>query len=328
MQPLRRQGFTLIELLVVIAIIAILISLLVPAVQKVREAAARTQCANNLKQFGLALHNYEGAHKSFPGMGVTPNLTSVQTALLSYVEQENLKNLYDPSQALFFQVAGVPSFNPAQLSAATTSVKMFLCPSDPQPTLFTRWGASNIASTNYMANTGTGLGNFCDPRFPTDGVFWNGSALRISLITDGTSNTIFMSEALVGSNFDTMGPTPASPRQVSSPQGLSVLATGGTNPALTDPVCTGSLRWVGDRGLSWIYGLAQSTTFNTYFAPNSPTPDCHTNGQGRFKANSGHPGGVNVALCDGTVRFVSNSTSLPSWRALSTRAGDETVGDY
>src|SRR5262245_38704500 len=107
----KKPAFTLIELLVVIAIIAILIALLVPAVQKVREAAGRTQCRNHLKQFGLALHNYESTHKCLPGMGITPNLTSVHTALLSYIDQENLKNLYDPNQALFFQVAGVPSFN-------------------------------------------------------------------------------------------------------------------------------------------------------------------------------------------------------------------------
>jgi prepilin-type processing-associated H-X9-DG protein len=152
--------------------------------------------------------------------------------------------------------------------------------------------------------------------------------VRWGEITDGTSNTLFMSEALLGSNFDTMGSTPGSPRQVASPQGLSVLSTGGTNPALSDAICVGTQRWVGDRGLSWIYGLAQSTTFNTYHLPNSPTPDCHTNGQGRFKAASAHIGGVNVALCDGSVRFVSNSIDLSSWRALSTRAGKEIVGDY
>jgi len=256
---------------------------------------------------------------------VTPNLTSVHVALLNFLEQDNLKRLYDPSQALFFQVAGVPSFNPAQLGAATTSVNLFLCPSEPQPIRFTRWGANDIAGTNYMANTGTGIGVFCDPRFPTDGVCWNGSNVKWSQITDGSSNTLFMAEALLGSNFDTMGSTPGSPRQVASPQGLSSIATGGTTPALSDAICAGTGRWVGDRGLSWIYGLAQSTTFNTYFPPNSPIPDCHTNGQGRFKSNSGHSGGVNVVYCDGTVRFVSNGITLATWQALSTRAGGETV---
>jgi len=326
MQANIRKAFTLIELLVVIAIIAILIALLVPAVQKVREAAARIQCVNNLKQMGLAFHNYEGAMKRLPGIGLSPNQTSVHTDLLRFVEHDNLRQLYDPSQSLFNLVVGVPSFNPAQINAATTPVKMFLCPSDSYPATFTRWGANNVAGTNYMVNTGTGTGAFYDLRIPTDGLFWNGSSERLATITDGLSNTMFAAEALVGTNFDTMSATPADPRQMSSPQGIgSSNPSGGTTPSLSDPVCAGTMRWVGGRGVSWIYGLAQSTTFNTYAAPNSSQPDCQAHGIGFFKASSGHPGGVNVLLGDGSVRFVTNSISLSTWRALSTRAGNEVV---
>ena len=263
MREQQRIGFTLIELLVVIAIIAILIALLVPAVQKVREAAARTQCANNLKQMGLALHNHESSYKRLPGIGRSPNQTSVHTELLPFVEAENLRNLYDRTQPLFNLVAGVPSFNPAQLPAATTRVDLFLCPSEWQLPYFTRWGANNVAGTNYMVNTGTGTGTNYDLRIPTDGLFWNGSSVRLATITDGMSNTLFMSEARLGTNFDTMAATPADPRQIASPQGIgSSNPSGGTTPPLSDPVCAGTLRWVGGRGISWIYGLGQSTTFN------------------------------------------------------------------
>lgn len=322
----QRHAFTLIELLVVIAIIAILIGLLIPAVQKVRETAARMQCANHLKQLGIAFHNHESCHRRLPGIGLSPNQTSVHTQLLAFVEQENLKRLYDPSQPLFVLVAGVPSFNNAQLKAATTPVQIFLCPSDSQPAVFTRWGASNVAGTNYMVNTGTGTGTYYDLRRPTDGVFWNGSAERLGGITDGTSNTLFMSEALLGTNYDTFGPAPADPRQIASPQGIgSTNPNGGTTPALSDPVCAGTARWVGGRGVSWIYGLAQSTTFNTYSSPNGKTPDCQAHGIGFFKASSAHTGGVNVLLGDGSVRFMSESIDLAIWRALSTRAGNEAV---
>lgn len=327
MRERRRTGFTLIELLVVIAIIAILIALLVPAVQKVREAAARMQCANNLKQMGLALHNYENSYKRLPGIGLSPNQISVHTQLLPFVEQDNLKNLYDPTQPLFLLVAGVPSFNSAQLNAATTRVGLFLCPSDGESPLFTRWGANNVAGTNYMVNTGTGTGTLYDLRRPTDGLFWNGSREKLSGITDGMSNTLFMSESLLGTNFDTMGATPADPRQIASPQGIgSTNPAGGTTPSLSDPVCAGTLRWVGGRGISWIYGLAQSTTFNTYSLPNSTLPDCQAHGIGMFRASSRHPGGVNVVLVDGTVRFIANNIGLAAWQGLSTRAGNETVG--
>src|SRR5688500_8688960 len=122
MRIANRQGFTLIELLVVIAVVGILAALLMPAVQQAREAARRTQCKNHLKQLGLALHNYESSHTVFPGLGTGSNLISVHTAILPFLEQENLKQLYDPAQPLFLLVAGVPSFNPSQLPAASTLV--------------------------------------------------------------------------------------------------------------------------------------------------------------------------------------------------------------
>ncbi len=325
----NRRGFTLIELLVVVAIIAILVALLLPAVQQAREAARRTQCKNNLKQIGLAVHNYETSHKVFPGIGRGSNLISVQTAVLPFLEQENLKRLYNPQQPLFLLVGGVPNFNPSQLPAAVTVVNTFLCPSESQSPRFTRWGANNIAGTSYMVCTGTGTGTYYDPRFPTDGMFWNASSTGFRDMRDGASSTLLMSEGLLGSNFDTLGAIPAVPdRQTASPQGTLPNPNGGITPPMTDALCAGTLRWAGDRGLSWIYGIAQSTTFNTYLTPNSKTPNCHSNGQGRFKAASLHDGGVHVLMGDGGVRFIGNSIALATWRGLSTRAGREVLGEF
>src|SRR5262245_38382670 len=129
-----RLGFTLIELLVVIAILGVLVGLLVPAVQQVRASAARSQCQNNLKQIGLASHNYATARGRLPGSGVSPNQYSVHTFLLPYAEQDNVKNLVDPNQPLFF-FSGQSTLNPAQAPAAQTTIPLFLCPSDPQAPL-------------------------------------------------------------------------------------------------------------------------------------------------------------------------------------------------
>src|SRR5262245_45156373 len=185
----NRRGFTLIELLVVIAIIAILIGLLLPAVQKVREAAARLRCQNHLKQLGLAIHNYESANGALPGLGATPQRQySVFARILPFVEQENLRNLIVQDQDLF-SFAGVSTLNPVQVPVALTEVKLFLCPNHPQPPIFTNYNSATFAGSSYCVNTGSGdvTRNYRDLLLPTDGPFWNNSAVRITDISDGTS---------------------------------------------------------------------------------------------------------------------------------------------
>jgi prepilin-type processing-associated H-X9-DG protein/prepilin-type N-terminal cleavage/methylation domain-containing protein len=323
-------AFTLVELLVVITIIGVLVSLLLPAVQQAREAARSMSCKSNQRQLGLALHQYESAHRYFPGSGVNPSQYSVHTYFLPYVEQKQLGDLVDPSQALFF-FSGTSTLNPAQAAAAGTAIKIFLCPSDPQAPTCSAYNSATFAGTNYMVNGGSGAGVFYDTRFPTDGLFWNESKVRLAEITDGTSSTLLMAETLRGACVTTAASAPAFPRR----QGGSLATVAktiagqpGTDPMLSDSLCATATSWLGSHAIAWIWGQTPQTFFNTHYAPNSPVPDCTSNGQGWFRASSLHAGGVNVLFADGSARFISEQVNLAAWQAISTRGGGETAGEF
>src|SRR5262245_54323378 len=189
-----RSAFTLIELLVVIAIIAILVGLLLPAVQKVREAANRSKCANNLKQIGLACHNYESGHRRLPPGNTDqpdPSIASALVLLLPYLEQANKYNQFDFSTNI--------DTSPTNAAARTQDVPIFLCPSDPSTGQRSDSGGPPYGRCNYYANLGIN-GNWRNANPATGGPFYNKSQVRITDITDGTSNTALFAEVKRGVN--------------------------------------------------------------------------------------------------------------------------------
>jgi prepilin-type N-terminal cleavage/methylation domain-containing protein/prepilin-type processing-associated H-X9-DG protein len=332
-----RRAFTLIELLVVIAIIAILIGLLLPAVQKVREAANRMSCSNNLKQLGLAMLNYEGAYRKLPPaflatvppawQGLPPYFFSWSSlaVLNPYLEQTNIYNAMDLTQPIYVP----PNFNisPANQFAVQQVVKLFLCPSDKQEPVSEAYGEPVIGPTNYAVCVGTGTTRGGPPfgsPLNTDGMFQGGKGFKIADITDGTSNTAMMSESLLGDGPENdSGPIPGDPQRV--------YAYTGFGTPISDAACAAATQWnvANRRGFMWASGEMRCASYNHYYPPNSPIYDCVDNNGVTFTseawraARSLHPGGVNLLLGDGSVHFISQGITQNLWLALATRQGGE-----
>ncbi len=318
----RKPGFTLIELLVVIAIIAILIGLLLPAVQKVREAAARMSCQNNLKQLGLALHNHHDSKGGLPP-GKNANGFSGVAYLLPYIEQQNVYTLINFT---------VKESNTANSAARAGTIKTLLCPSDPQGAVPA--GPPATAGTNYRFNQGynilySGIPD-PDPARPNygmpaaDGPFWDNSAVRLTDITDGTSSTVAMSEKLKGDWSNAL---------VTERSDTFLLNDYPNNPDAWNASCDSlnindlSRQANSDIGQEWLQG---SHSNSAYFHTNLPNKRSCKKPSGRVAtlAGSAHTGGVNVVMCDGSVRFVSDGIGLATWRAIGSRNLGEVVGNY
>jgi prepilin-type N-terminal cleavage/methylation domain-containing protein len=306
----QRSAFTLIELLVVIAIIAVLLGLLLPAVQKVREAANRAQCQNNLKQIGLALHGYNSAHNGFPPGGDI-NGFSVHCYLLPHIEQDILY-----SQINF---ATKPT-DPSNALPYSWPVKTFLCPSDPTSSL-----PPGYPGNNYRFNCGVSIVNTYPTAVnanmpPPDGAFWvGGVTFKVQDIGDGLSNTAAFSEhvkgdfsnAIVSPDGDTFQPGtyPATPAQAL----IDCNSIDITNLAFQGNSTAGGV---------WMGTGHTSTRYYHAFPPGNrscmfPPQRISTT------ANSAHQQLVNVLLLDGSVRSVKYGIDLYTWQAMGTRNGRE-----
>jgi prepilin-type N-terminal cleavage/methylation domain-containing protein len=304
----RRKGFTLIELLVVIAIIAILIALLVPAVQKVREAAARSQCQNNLKQLGLALHNFHDGHKHFPPGG-DANSIAAQAYLLPYVEQQSVYKLIDFTQS---------ASSATNATALSQKIPTYLCPSDPCASM-----PMTFPGNNYVFNYGSDIKWGATD---TQGVFFfGGQWTKFASITDGTSNSAAFCERRMG-DFNNAVATNLTDL-------FANIGYPGNDVDLAVSMCQGidptnlAYQWRSDYGGYWI--RIWHMTLYTHAGPPNMRSCAYPPDRMMMVANSAHTAGVNLLLCDGSVRFISNGISLANWRALGTRNGnDVTSSDY
>jgi prepilin-type N-terminal cleavage/methylation domain-containing protein/prepilin-type processing-associated H-X9-DG protein len=318
-----RAGFTLIELLVVIAIIAILIALLLPAVQQAREAARRTQCKNNLKQLGLAAHNYHDTHSSFP-LNASDSLYgySAHAQLLPFHEQANLHSLIDFNRPAQLGLAWRPQMNPAIQPVASRALNVLLCPSEAGDPFYFDANGDRWAGGNYLLNGGSGGGvEYCSRI--NDGLFWRGSRTKFRDITDGTSNTVFIAETLFGNRqTDTTTLEDAQRQMKRISGGPPCVPTG--NAMVGMPAS----RYEGRRAGAWILSTGYHSLVHAYFTPNSDLPDMAHHGEVVSGPRSLHGGGAQVALCDGSVRFVSDNVDLGTFRNTFSRNDGEVIGEW
>ena len=341
------SAFSLVELLVVITIIGILISLLLPAVQAAHEAARRLQCSSNLKQLGLAMHNYISTCGYLPNAGWPAPLSipagmhsylsdySPLAKLLPYCEQQNLQNLIDFN--IFMGHPGQDQLPETLRVAAATTVPMFLCPSDAEKPVHLLALVKNDPTTiqytgsNYAMNGGSGMDGVFHPGMgASDGLCYVSAKLRLDDIKDGTSHTVAFVESLRGP-CNTLSATGVPDVQVYRAQVPPATAT----PATANAAETGRLvalsvtGWDGNRLSVWLRGSSPAgPVMNGRFTPNIPIPDIMGGSAKITAARSRHPGGVNACFGDGSVRFVGDLIDRASWHALWTRAGGEISADY
>ncbi len=336
---LVRSGFTLIELLVVILVIAALAGLLLPAVQSARESARRAQCVNGLKQIGLALHNYEGIHNGFPPINIPTETYPVFYSTNSYsplarmLPQLELTPLYNSVN--FLTPADIGGFAlGANQTAMTTAISFLLCPSDPSDS------PRGYGRVNYRFNIGPTPWYSSGANVPRSlsGPFTVHRFYRTADFADGLSQTAGVSERLQG---DWISQRLDRGDYLLTPEGSG--AEHSDDPDRAVAICAsftaGQTAQESRGGESWFLSGLHLTNYNHCSGPNASSPDCafdprkedvHDRAMhdGVFTARSNHPGGVNVMMMDGSVRFARDAIALPIWRALATRSGGEVVSDF
>ncbi len=330
-----RRGFTLIELMVVIGIISILISLLLPAVQGAREASRRLQCQNNLRQVALAVSSYTATHQCYPP--ASTQLTdkyyggffSIHVHLLPFVDQRPLYDSINFTLGTWMTNAlkaypgsstNINLANPSNSTSMNVQIAGLLCPSDQ--------GAFLATGVNIRGNVGVGPAYGTLPETPDsgNGIFPEIGPIWPSQVADGLSQTVMLSERLRGSGLASgldprrdvfqMIPTPD---YTADQLLLACMIT--ARPGVTD----GSTQF----GMRWFWTGRNNTLYNHAQEPNGRIPDCEYGNamppEDLSTARSWHPGGVNAALCDGSVRFFQETIARAVWRAFGSRNGGEVV---
>ncbi len=330
------SGFTLVELLVVIAIIGILIGMLLPAVQAVREAARRISCGNNIKNLALASLNYESAHQRFPASWAPTDSAdgwSIQAQLLPYCEQANLESNIDFDKSYNDAVHSQVNLGGELVRLASARVPVLLCPSEPNDVVRLDGDAPEHYPLNYAGNAGTWFVYDPGTKQSGNGVCTTFRGTKFGEVTDGSSNTLFFAEVKAYNpyfrNVANAGdlPMPTSPGSVAGMGGDFKATTGHTE---------------------WVDGRAHQTSFTGTFTPNTMVPfsdsstgeilDIDWTNQQEGKSStvktfaavtsrSYHTGGVNTARADGSVHFESDSIALNTWQALATRNGGEVLSE-